>query len=416
MIQAKDNKWTLLGFLCATFIVYTIDRALLGPLAIPIQRDTGITDVQFGVLNAAVFWTYAAAVPLAGYLGDRFDRGVLIGVASVVWSVMTLLAGFANGFWSLFLLVSFAVTAPQTIYSPSATALIAAHHVETRGKAMSLHQAAFYTGWILSGFVVAAILSWFGSWRAAYFIFGTAGVLLGLAFLRRSLKRRTVASAGASAPAAKPVFRAAFGAFFGCPSAVLASLAHVSLTFVSFGYSAWGPKFVAEKFGLSPGAAGSGVMFWHFAAAFGAILLAGGLTDVFVKRYPRFRLVLQTSALVGAAPLLALFGMSPALCGVWTAAALFGVMKGLFEANSVNSIFDVVPSAYRASAMGYMNVIAGTLGSLAPIILGYLSQRRGTDGLAVGFAGLGAVLVGAALLLVFSCFFTFNHDRQTREN
>ena len=109
------NKWILLAFLCATFVLYTVDRALLGLLAISIQRDTGITDVQFGVLNAAVFWTYAALVPFAGYIGDCFNRVRLIGFASLVWSVMTVLAGFADGFWSLLLVVSVAVTAPQTL-------------------------------------------------------------------------------------------------------------------------------------------------------------------------------------------------------------------------------------------------------------------------------------------------------------
>ena len=171
----------------------------------------------------------------------------------------------------------------------------------------------------------------------------------------------------------------------------------------------------AQKFAVGVGEAGNGVMLWHHLVAFGAILLAGWVTDIFVRRYPRFRLVLQSAALLGAAPMLALFGMSSVLCMVWVAAALFGLMKGFFEANSVNSIFDVVPSAYRASAMGYMNVIAGTLGSLAPIILGCLSQRRGTDGLAVGFAGLGCVLVAASLLLIVSFKFTFNRDHNIKE-
>lgn len=39
-IDAKmKNKWTLLAFLCATFVFYTIDRALIGALAIPILAD-----------------------------------------------------------------------------------------------------------------------------------------------------------------------------------------------------------------------------------------------------------------------------------------------------------------------------------------------------------------------------------------
>ena len=122
------GRWTMLAFLCGIFFVYTVDRALLGLLAIPIQQETGISDVQFGILNSAVFWTYAAVVPFAGLAGDRFPRGKVIGVATIAWSLMTIVAGFAGGFWSLAILVSFAITMPQTLYGPAANALIAQKH------------------------------------------------------------------------------------------------------------------------------------------------------------------------------------------------------------------------------------------------------------------------------------------------
>ena len=105
----------LLAFLCGIFVTYTVDRALLGLLAIPIQEETGLSNVKFGVLSSAIFWTYALAVPFAGLAGDRFNRVRLIGFAAMAWSAMTFLAGFAGGFWSLLVLVSFAVVVPQTI-------------------------------------------------------------------------------------------------------------------------------------------------------------------------------------------------------------------------------------------------------------------------------------------------------------
>lgn len=407
------NKWILLVFLCMTFVLYTVDRALLGPLAIPIQSDTGLTDVQFGLLNAAVFWTYAAFVPFAGYLGDRFDRMRLIGVASVAWSAMTLLAGFASGFWSLLVLVAFAVTLPQTIYSPSAAALLAERHQTTRTVALSAHQAAFYVGWLSSGLAVAAILSAFGSWRAAYWTFGGVGMLLGFVFLLTSRQgtchpQFPVRTADGSV---RPTFAEAMRAFWTCPSAVIAAVGHVAFTFAAFGYTSWGPKFVALKFGLSPKSAGAGVMFWHFVAALLAVFVTGFLTDRFVRRWPRIRLELQTSALLLSVPALAVFGWCSTLCGVWISAALFGIMKGSFEANSFNSVFDVVPGNCRASAVGYVNVLGGVVGSLAPVILGWLSQRFGVRGLETGFFLMGTVLVGAALLMSASLFFTFKRDR-----
>ena len=409
------SKWTVLAFLCGIFFTYTVGRALLGLLAIPIQESFGISGIRFGILNSAVFWTYAAIVPFAGALGDRLDRRRLIGVAVVAWSAMTVMAGLACGFWSLLLVVSIGITVPQTLYGPSANALIAANHRETRTVALSLHQAAFYAGWFASGGAAALCLSFFGSWRSAYFIFGAIGLAAGTAFLLWGRRGDNPVAVQAQ-PAPKPSLRKALRAFFGCPSTLLAASGYVAVVFVGFGYSAWGPKFVAQKFGMDPAIAGTGVMFWHFAAAFVAILAAGFFTDVCVRRWPRFRLAVQSSVLFAAAPILAVFGFGNSVSVVFAAAAAFGVMRGLFEANAFASIFDVVGPQYRATAVGMLNVLAGTFGSLAPIALGALSDRMGVRGFEFGFAALGGVFLFASGLLALSFFVTFNRDRVKEES
>ena len=176
-------KWFALAFLCCIFVIYTIDRALLGLLVVPIQREMGLSDVKMGILSAAIFWTYAIFAPFSGLVADRVDRARLIGIASTLWSLMALLAGSAGGFWPLLLLVSFAMVVPQTLYAPSANVLIASLHKRTRTLAMSLHQTAFYVGWFVSGAAVAAILSLWGTWRSAFLLFGALGMVAGVSFL-----------------------------------------------------------------------------------------------------------------------------------------------------------------------------------------------------------------------------------------
>lgn len=400
------GRWTLVAFLCALFVVYTIDRALLGILAVPIQNETGIDNVRFGVLSAAVFWTYSVCVPFSGLAGDRFNRVKLIGCAVVAWSLTTFLAGFATGFWSLFLLVSVAICAPQTMYGPSANALIAEYHDKTRTLAMSCHQAAYYTGWFVSGAAVAAVLSLCGSWRWAFFAFGSLGLVLGVGFLLWG--RRLSSPQGASCRG--PSIKASLKAFFGCPTARLVAVCYVAEVFVGYGYSAWGPKFIAQKFGLTPAAAGTGVMFWHYAAAFASILLAGSVTDRVIGRWPRFRLVLSASALLVSMPALVLFGLSDCLPLVWGAAALLGAMLGVIGANQFTALFDVVPSQFRSGSIGFLNVIAGLVGSLAPIALGALSQRLGLRGFEIGFASMVGVQTAAVVALAVAVLTTFRRD------
>ena len=411
------RRWSVLAFLCGIFVIYTVDRALLGLLADPILKLPGMTKVRFGLLGSVIFWTYAAAVPFAGLAGDRFSRARLIGFAAFTWSAMTFLAGFAGGFWSLLVLVSFAIVVPQTLYSPSANALIASHHDKTRTIAMSCHQAAFYTGWFVSGAAVAGIVALFGTWRAVFFVCGGVGMAMSLAFL---------AFAGRSEKSAKPspsdaieqsnnqnnrTIRQSLRAYFGCKSALLTSVGYVVEVFVSSGYCVWGPKFVMSKFEISAGAAGTGVMFWHYAAAFGAILGAGFLTDAFVRRWPRFRLMLSLAATVGTIPALLLFGLGDSLPLVWTGAALLGAMLGVIGANQFTNLFDVIPSDYRSGSIGFLNVIAGLCGGLSPVLLGWLSETGGLRGFERGFCLFAAVQVLAIAALATSVLFTFRKDR-----
>ena len=405
------NKWTLLIFLCTIHVVYTIVRALLGLLAVPIQSSTGVDNVEFGILNAAIFWTYSAVVPVAGFVGDRFNRVHVIGWAAVLWSVMAVLTGFGNGFWSLLLLASVAVVIPQTAFGPTTCALLSDCHHETRTIALSCHQAAYYTGWFVSGVAVTLVLSAFGSWRAAFFVFGGLGILLGALFL--------VIFGGCGEHALPSQGRvsmwAGFAAVFRSPSACLLAIGYVADIFVLFGYSSWGPKFVAEKFAISVTRAGTGVMFWHYAASLTAVVLAGFATDRLVVRWPRFRIVLGSLAMALSIPALVGFGLARTLLGTWACAASLGVMLGLFGANMVAAVFDVIPSQCRAGVVGVLNVVAGLIGSLAPVFLGYLSQCQGTAGFEVGFAAMGVVpLLAAGAYATALTTFRKDHDRLCR--
>ena len=205
-------------------------------------------------------------------------------------------------------------------------------------------------------------------------------------------------------------FSASLRAFFGCRTAVLAAVCYVAEVFVGYGYSAWGPKFVAQKFSITAAQAGTGVMFWHYVSAFAAILVAGFATDRFVRRMPRFRLALSAGALVVSMPTLALFGMSSSLWVVWGAAAMLGAMIGVVGANQFAAVFDVVPSQYRAGSVGFLNVIAGLVGSTAPIALGALSEKMGVRGFEIGFASMAGVQLVAAAALVLAMAFTFRRD------
>lgn len=408
------RKWMTLAFLSLAFFFYMSDRALFGLLVIPIQQTTGLTDIQIGCVDTILFWVYALLVPVAGYLGDRFDRRKVIALAILLWGGATAVTGFVGGIVGFIIVRSIVLTGVQTLYTPAATALIAEEHHETRTIALSTHQAAMYIGLMTSGLIVSVALEGLGGWRGVYVLFGVLTVLVGLAFGTFVVRK------GASHPtrAVQSLhpwkgMKTGMRAFFGNPAALCAGAGYMVVLFVTNAYAAWAPKFVATKFSLGVGSSGSGVMFYHNCAALVSILVAGVVTDALVRRHPRGRLAIQSVALLAGAPLLAFFGFAPTVSAVWLSIALWGIARGFFQSSAFASVFDVVPSANRASAVGFMNVITALVCSLSPLLMGSLSQRYGTRGFELGFAGMGVLLLAGAAMTGLSYSVYFNRFRVT---
>ncbi|MGN0832209.1 MAG: MFS transporter [Kiritimatiellia bacterium] len=404
-MNAKSAKWVTLGLLSCAFFFHQADRALFGLLTIPIQQELALTDLQIGWINAALFCTLAVATPFAGILGDRFSRKWIITCSLLFWSLMTACTGLVGGYCGLVFFRSIATGGGESFYGPSAYALLAAHHRETRAIAFSIHQSALYVGLMFSGAIVAWALHLFGGWRPVFFAFGGLGLLLGLVFcfaLGDVRRERRAADAGGGPAAKRPPVGRAVAAFLTNPAALCAMGGYIAIVFANNAYMSWGPKFFATKFdGLGIAAAGFGSMFWHHLPALAAIIVSGFLTDFLVRRNPRSRLLLQGVTMILGAPALVWIGCASTVVSAWTAVAAYGLFRGLSEVNTHPSLFDVIEPSCRSTAEGVMNLITFLIGSTAPLIFGALSSARGVRGLEIGFGGLGVVyVVGAALLLL----------------
>ena len=402
----------MLALLSCAFFFHQADRVLFGLLTIPIQEELHLTDLQIGWINTSLFCTLAVTTPLAGILGDRFSRKWIITASLLFWSLMTACTGFVGGMCGLIFFRSIATGGGESFYAPSAFALIASHHRQTRSVALSIHQSALYIGLMFSGALVAWTHHLFGGWRPVFFTFGGLGFILGVVFIWalkdgegvKSEEKRVESEGGRG-------IGDSLKAYFGNPSALLATAGLMAVVFVNNAYLSWAPKFVARKFDLTVGVAGNGTMLYHHIAAFAAIMLGAFATDAFVKKNPRFRLGLQGAALILGAPMLMLVGFSSTVAGVWFAVAAYGVFRGLCEVNTHASLFDVVPPEHRSTAEGLATMIVFLVGSLSPLMIGALSDRYGIRGFEIGFVVLGVSYVIGAAMLLFSFFFTFNKDR-----
>ena len=442
--MGKSYKWFLIAMLSFAFFFHQADRALFGLLTIPIQNELHLTDVQIGWINTVLSWTLAAMTTVAGFCGDRFSRKWLITGSLIFWSLMTVCMGFVGNFQVLGIAISayacvmffrsIATGGGESFYAPSAYALIAVHHKETRSVALSIHQAALYIGLMTSGALVAWILhglqgsSWvtahfgeLGYWRPVFIIFGALGFVLGVGFIFFWKETGDDGDKGdggddCKAKAEKPPLVEGLKAYFCNPSALLATSGFIAIVFVNNAYLFWAPKFVAQKFAAELGdsavaSAGNGTMLYHHICAFGAIMAGGFITDALVKNHPRFRLLFQSLSLFLGAPMLVWFGFAPGLTATWVAVAAYGVFRGFFEVNTHASLFDVVAPKYRSTAVGLLNMLAFFFGGLSGLLIGRLSDAHGVRGFEMGFAIMGGVYAVAGCLMLISFFFTFRRNR-----
>ena len=410
--RRKNYKWELLALLCLAFFFNQGDRAIFGVVLPSIKTELQLTDTQLGLVGSVLFFTLAVMLPVAGYLGDLWNKKWIIVCSLLFWSAATLTTGFAGGLTGLVLLRSVATAGGESFYAPAAFPLLAEHHTRTRSLALGIHQAALYVGVMTSGLLGGFIAERWG-WRAAFYVFGAFGIALGLVCICRlrdapADPMRQLSAVGASRPATD----AAWMVFFRTKTALLLTIGCAAIVFVNNAYVVWAPEFMREKYGLSQAAAGGCSMFYHHAAALAGVIAGGRLSDWRVAACPDFRLRLMEKSMLLAVPAIACVGFAPSLAPTCFAMAAFGLFRGLYEANTHAALFDVVAPRHRASAEGTMLMCAFLLGSVSPWLLGWLRGvcPAGT-GLSYGFVVLAAAYLTGGVAVGAARRYTFGSER-----
>ena len=141
-----------------------------------------LSDTDLGRLGNAFILLYAVVGLPLGRLADRWNRRWLLAVGVALWSVTTILSGFATGFWSLVVL-RFGVGIGEATCAPTASSLIGdLVPAQRRARAMSIFMLGLPLGLALSSFVSGAVAQYHG-WQSAFFVAGVPGLLLAFAAL-----------------------------------------------------------------------------------------------------------------------------------------------------------------------------------------------------------------------------------------
>ena len=408
--QKSYYKWEVLALLWIAFLVNQADRQVFNVVLPLIREDLHLSDVQIGTIATIFNLVFAFFVPVAGYAGDIFSRKWIVAISILFWSIATMCTGLSNGLIMLIVMRSIATGGGESFYGPAQISLLAQYHEKSRAFAMALHQTSYYIGAILCGFVAGYVGEHLG-WRNAFYLFGALGVVHGIVLVFR-LKDKKTEKKYAPATKEKIGFFDGFKVVFGTPTALALTICFAGLIFVLTGYLTWMPAYLYENFNMSLSYAGFHSMFYTHLFAFAGVLIAGKLSDSIAKKNPARRMMLQGFGLLVAVPFILMMGNATILPVIYVGLAGFGFARAFFDANTYAVLYDVIHPKYHSSASGVMIMTGFAVGSLAPVVLGYVKSGAG---LSFGISSLAIIwLICGILMLLTSKYFYLNDFKKIK--
>lgn len=412
--EAGWVKWEVLLLLWMAYLLNQGDRQVFNTVLPSIREALNLTDTSVGLIATLFNLFYAFMVPLGGWMGDRFSRKWVVTFSILFWSAATMFTGIANSVIMLVITRSVATGGGEAFFGPANYSLLGQYHTDTRARAMSIHQTAYYIGVILAGWLAGFIADKFDmlhpgeGWKYSFILFGAAGIVWGLLMAFRLKDKQLSEEEIKSREENKPGILDGFKTVFTTPTAAFLTLGFSGLIFVITGYMTWMPAYLQDECGLSQASAGFNSMFWTYVAAFAGVLLAGSLSDRLAARSPEHRMVLQALGLIlGAGPLF-IIGHSATLWTLYACFAVWGFFRAVFDANTYAVLYDVTPPHLHASCSSAMITTGFAVGALAPVVLGALKDSLGS--LQETFPILAAIWLVCGIMMLVVAFKLYRKD------
>ncbi len=176
---ASRARFGILSLLAIGTMINYLDRTILGIAAPSLSKDLALSPAMMGFVFSAFAWTYAAAQIPGGIFLDRFGNKLTYFLSLTLWSLFTLLQGFATGLYSLVSL-RFGLGIAEAPCFPANSRIVSTWFPQReRARATSIYTVGEYVGLAFFSPLLFFIMGVYG-WQMLFIVVGVVGVLFGI--------------------------------------------------------------------------------------------------------------------------------------------------------------------------------------------------------------------------------------------
>lgn len=395
-----SNARRVLALLFAINLLNYIDRYVLaGVLPLLEKAFAGITKERLGLLAPAFLVVYMLTSPVFGYLGDRTARKLLVGIGVQLWSLATAAAGLARSFRELLFTRMFVGVGEAAHGTCAPTIISDLYPKASRGRALALFYVAIPVGSAL-GYLLGGVIGTHWSWRAAFWVVGLPGLLVGLLayFIDEPTRGSSeeVEHGQLDRFLQRKVRLADYLDLLRTRSFVLNTLGMTAYTYSIGGISYWMPTFLNQERHLALDRATFQFGLVTVATGIVGTLLGGIMADRLARRTQGAYFLVCGVSMILAAPAFYVVLLSTDPAVYWPALVVAELLLFINTGPSNTILVNVTLPDVRTSAFALNILVIHALGDvLSPVVMGATADR---SDLATAFLYTGGMVVLSGIL------------------
>ncbi|XP_058807944.1 protein spinster isoform X2 [Phymastichus coffea] len=274
--SVTTKEWLTVLILCFVNLINYMDRFTVSGVLTFIQNDFHMSGSQSGLLQTAFIMSYMIFAPLFGYLGDRYNRKIIMSAGVFLWCLTTFIGSYMKSYgWFLFFRALVGIG--EASYSTIAPTIISDLFIkDLRSKMLALFYFAIPVGsglgYIIGGETARITKAWQWGLRVTP-VLGVIAIILILVVVKDPARGEKEGSHIKSTSWSDDI-----KALMKNRSFMLSTAGFTCVSFVTGALAFWGPIFIL--YGLQLRYDDNTITIDEVSYKFGVIAMAAGLIGV----------------------------------------------------------------------------------------------------------------------------------------